>query len=473
VEEGVVLIKANKKRPLVCFILVSTVLSFFALALANAGPSYWQGYPSSEILLVHENCPIEVVSETLIFDLTDSESFSYSLGGKVTATYRMLNPTQELQRVQMAFPIVSSIRELSPEDILIKAGGKEIPYKVYFGNELVNRDPRQEEVSFDFADILSTVSDGIYLSGNFKAHDIGKLYLIKVSPTTDQPINYAVEFSLDDEKTKVINKGFNRYEWGEKRVRTAARCYNPEVLEIFVLGEDIDFDFQVYSDGELKQKTDLYECQITAESMELKSYLMDFIKNEIPADIPEISDVQWYNMYAKALDRSLSQNLGFVALEDVLNASHRERIIVLIFELDFPPGSERELKVSYFTTGTMDKTQTLNPLYTFYYLLNPAKNWNSFKNLSIEIITPKKAPFIVESSIAFEKKRENLYSAYLEELPLEDLSFTLYYKEKITWKDKIQTWVYKLQYLLYFGIPGGIAVISVVLIAIIIKFIKH
>jgi len=448
------------------------ILSFSTIALANAGPSYWQGYPSSDILLVQEGCPIEVESETLVFDLTDSENFAHTLGGKVTATYKMANPTPEHQRVQMAFPIVSSVRDVSPKDLLIASERAEIPYELYFGDVADNRGSRQNSMSFDFADILRTVSNDIYPSKNFKAHETGKLYRIAVRPTTEQPINFAIELSFDQEKTKVINKGFNRYEWGEKRARIAARCYNPEVLEIYVLGEDIDFDFQVYSDGELKQKTDLYKCDITVELMELKSYLMDFLEDEIPTDIPGVSDIQWYNLYAKTLDQYLSQNLGFVALEDVLSASHQQRIITLIYELDFPPESERELKVSYITTGTMDKTQTHSPLYTFHYLLNPAKNWKSFKDLSIKIITPEEAPYIIESSIALEKKGENLYTAFLKDLPLEDLSFTLYYQEKITWKDKIQAKVYELRYLLYFVTFGGKAVIIAIIIGIIFKIIK-
>jgi len=86
----------------------------------------------------------------------------------------------------------------------------------------------------------------------------------------------------------------------------------------------------------------------------------------------------------------------------------------------------------------MDKRNTAKPQYLYDYILNPAENWNKFNNLNIKIITPPEAPYIVDSSIELNKEEGNIYTAALENLPEDDLSFTLYSREKVTMLDKIE-----------------------------------
>jgi hypothetical protein len=84
----------------------------------------------------------------------------------------------------------------------------------------------------------------------------------------------------------------------------------------------------------------------------------------------------------------------------------------------------------------MDNTKTAKPLYSFDYILNPSKSWRDFKNLNIEIIPPKEAPYIVKSSVDLVRGKNKAYTAALPTLPEEDLSFSLYADKKITRRDK-------------------------------------
>jgi len=68
----------------------------------------------------------------------------------------------------------------------------------------------------------------------------------------------------------VLVDGFNRYEGDHQKLRIASWCYEPTVLELLVLGDDIDLNITAYTDGELKQKTDLYDCHISAEETDLR-----------------------------------------------------------------------------------------------------------------------------------------------------------------------------------------------------------
>jgi len=76
-----------------------------------------------------------------------------------------------------------------------------------------------------------------------------------------------------------------------------------------------------------------------------------------------------------------------------------KRIFSIIYTVGFPANSEKEMSVSYNTSGTMDARETVKPLYSFDYILNPAKSWSDFKNLKVKIITPEEVPYVAESSI--------------------------------------------------------------------------
>ena len=459
------------KNIIASILLTVVTLSSPTVVFANSGPTYWKGYPSSDIMLIKENCPITVKNENLVFDFSDDDNSGYTIDGKVTATYKMENPTDELLSVQMAFPFVGRVNELSPDDIAIMAGGNPVPYDLFIGDTVDSYGASVEdrEASFDFKDIVNTITDEPYKAENFTEKELGKLYMIEVKPTTDQRINFAVDFNFDFAKTKVLTYGFNRYERDGKKVRIAAWCYEPEVLEIYVLGEDIDLKINAYTDGELSKKTDLFTHQISTKEVELKPYLMEYIKNHNYRETNNMfPDTQLYNLYGKALDRHFTS--GYSSEHDLLEQENYQRILTLVYIVEFPANSEKEVSVRYRTSGTMDRRETADPLYTFDYIMNPARNWKDFKNLNIEIIPPQKAPYIVKSSIQLTKGENNTYTATLAELPEDDLSFTLYAHEKITLFDKtfgkIQQ---KLGYVVFFAmnaIPFLIIGIIIVMLAI-------
>lgn len=179
------------------------------------------------------------------------------------------------------------------------------------------------------------------------------------------------------------------------------------------------------------------------------------------------SNSQLYNVYAKALDRQLAS--GFTSGEDLLGLENNQRILTLVYTVEFPANSKKEVSVSYKTSGTMDRRETTEPLYTFDYILNPAENWKDFKNLHIEIIPPQEAPHIIKSSIQFTKGENNAYIATLNELPEDDLSFTLYAHEKITLLDKIEG---KLHRSFGYFVLLGIYALPIMIIGIIIVLLR-
>lgn len=354
----------------------------------------------------------------------------------------MFNPTDEFQSVQMAFPFVGKLERLSADDIIIRADDSILPYEIYVGDVVDNHgNPRQEEkeVNFEFSNIISKITDKPYIAKHFKENDMGWLYTIDVEPTTEEKIYFSVDFDYNSEKTKVFTNGFNSHEHTDGKTRVVSRCYGPRTLEIFVLGENIDLNINVYSDGELKHKTDLFKHQISMEEKEIRTYLMEYIKNYTKSGKEGlISETQLYNLYAKSLDNQFSRNISHITEDDIMVREYQERIFILVYTVEFPPNMTKEVSISYITTGTMDRSQTVNPLYTFDYILNPAKNWKDFKNLNIEIIPAKEAPYVIDSNIELARKENGVYTAAFVDLPKEDLSFTLYANEEITLYDRAE-----------------------------------
>ena len=475
------------KRFSIKLFILCVVLSCIAPqpVLANAGPTFWQGYPSSEVLVIDEDCPVEVAGETLLFDLSADSTRSYTIQGQVTASYEMVNPTDRDLIVQMAFPFVSSLMDFSAGDVAITTDAAALPYNLYIGDVVNNpRDPGQQETeaSLIFADIVSTVTDQAYQARHFSEHEQGKLYTLEVRPTTEQRINLVVDFELEHEKTKVLVDGFNSYEGDNEKVRIASWCYEPRVLQVLVLGDDIDLNITAYTDGQLKQKTDLYDCHISAEETDVKSYIIGYVKGNKQTS-PEqsgtpgmqtsvISEQQLYNMYAAALDRVLTANRGFCTSDDLIAENYCKRVMTLVYTVDFPHHSTKNMSVSYKTNGTMDKRKTPTPVYTFNYLLNPAQSWSRFQNLSMEIITPDEASYIVYSNIELAKEKDMHYRTSLHALPDDDFVFSIYAHEKISAWDKVYGALQNtFGYFTYLVISTVVIMVS--LIVSVVLLIKH
>lgn len=450
--------------------IIALLISSFTIVFANSGPVYWQGYPSSDIMTVDKNSPIEVKSENLTFDFSDGNNDSYSVTANVIAEYEMTNPTNDTEIVQMAFPFVERLNNINYENIKITADGKELAYEVYI-DKLVNSyeknfDENKKE-NFNFDEIVSSISNDMYDAKSFKADEIGKLYYFEIKPTIGMEIDFTIDFTYDQEKTNILIKNFNSFSRDDDgNVKIATGCYEPQIAEIYVLGDDIDLNINGYTIGSSKEETDLFTYELSEKEVDVKTYLLDTLKSNSYTNFEHISDIQLYNLYSSALDKNFINSLGFCSDYDIFAESGYERIITLVYTVEFLPNSDQKVSVSYITKGTMDKRNTTSPQYLYDYILNPAKNWNSFNNLNIKIVTPQEAPYIIDSSIEL-KKEGNTYTTTLDNLPEEDLSFTLYSKEKVTLLDKVEGQINR-SFGYFAPIVIGIFVIFIVIISIII-----
>ncbi|SNS36492.1 hypothetical protein SAMN05446037_1008162 [Anaerovirgula multivorans] len=446
-------------RKATTFILMFCILATPTFAHANAGPTYWKGYPSSGILTIEENSSIEVEKEDLIFDFTRDEYLDhnyYSISSRVTAKYTMSNYTENRQTVQMAFPFISHIQNFNPEAIDIKVNNEKIPFEVFIGNKLDTRSRgKDNKEQLDFSSIVKSISSSEYTPTNYNLDEIGTLYTYDVVSIGEDELSATIDYTYDHEKSRIMSKGFNGYQIKDGTESIIARIRENEEFEIFLLGQDVEFNFNAYSDVELTNKTDQYSLDIRTQEVSMREYLtkeIEIFKNKVNY-LDYLADNQIFNLSSKLLDELIEQKVVNLGVDEFFLIDGMERFFVLIYVVDFQPHSTNDVSVSYNSRGTMDKTKTAEPLYTFDYILNPAKNWASFNNLNIEIRPPAEHPYIIDSSVNLVRKEDGTYTGSFESLPEVDLSFSLYYNEEITTIDKIKGFLSSNSYLFMASAP--------------------
>lgn len=419
----------------ITFILMQSGASF-----ANSAPTYWEGYPYSEVLLVDEASPIEVKREKLLFDYNRpmEQQFGFSPTAAVTAEYQMVNSSNTDQKVQMAFSLVSSLNELSMKDLIVEADGSKVPYEIY---------PAMEAAEHNYDSDEQFRYDGFHISNaelelpGFDLNQNAQLVRYRIKAVKESNMRFELFFHADPERTRLIAKNFNMASYTEgKGSSLGAGIYDDKekVVEVLVLGETIDLKTEILTEeGEKADRSDYY-LKEEVISVEPRKYLMDEIHRDLRRDTLEaVDDTQLLNLY---LSRIWSDGLvaGYSLLDEALSASHADRVITLLYTAYFPADSERTIRVGYLTDGTMDRRESISPQYHYTYLLSPAKHWKSFGELELEIRTPEKAPFVIDSSLPLTLDGERRYVSVVDGLPEDELLFTLYHKDQITSLDKIQ-----------------------------------
>ncbi|OPL08930.1 MAG: hypothetical protein AVO33_08445 [delta proteobacterium ML8_F1] len=422
-------------RQLSLFLLM---IGLTSSAFANSGPVYWEGYPSTQVLAVDREATLEVKSENLIFDFTGNEGVSYNLTGDVQATYEFYNPLSEAQEVAMAFPFIGSLRNLKQEEMLITQDGEVLDYVLRLGGPVPRGNPEEPlpKQRLPFEGILQDIKTRPTAEEKAFLQREGRVYTFEVTPASEEPVNFAVDFNFKAADTQVLTSGFNRYERRDDETRIASWCRGRSVLEIFVIGEGVDFDIAGFADGALEKPTEGFTWEVTDRSENLQGYLEKILLETFLLEEDEILE-ETVGMLGRRLRENFPLWGGYASEMDFSYDLEQERMMVLLYEVALEAESVSEVTVNYRTRATMDHTRSLEPQYTVEYLLNPAGYWQAFEDLSIEILTSDELPYLVESTLDFKSGGKNRYTAYFKSLPEEDLVFTLYGKEQVTLYDEV------------------------------------
>ncbi|MDF2628969.1 MAG: hypothetical protein K0R39_2800 [Symbiobacteriaceae bacterium] len=95
----------------------------------------------------------------------------------------------------------------------------------------------------------------------------------------------------------------------------------------------------------------------------------------------------------------------------------------LIFGVSFLPGQQRQLSVEYRQFPGEDYSRLIEPARRFDHLLQPARHWAGFGDLTIEVRVPK--GYQMATVMPLVSQGDGSYAAHFTELPVGNLSIFL------------------------------------------------
>lgn len=460
------------KRIVAVFLLILFTGMPADTVYANSAPFYWYHYPTSAVMTLETDTPIAVLKEDLVFDFSKGEDDHFSLLGEVSAGYVMKNTLDAEATSTMVFPFVRTLWE-SQEDIEVLLDGKQAEFEIYYG-DMVNTVNEDTAFTMDLTEIMASVSREPYEPEEYLKDKEGTRYIIKGLNPGTEGLEMKVFFSLSDTQ-KGISKGMNSYGYTEGgQYELGTRIQEDEgTIEVFSLDGELKLEVKGFVSGmadaeEIKD----FDFEILEEKMLLSTYYEDYFSGVdfTPMVLPET--VQGRNLYYKALDQAFSQQK--LVTEDIISTYlGADRYVLIAYEVSFQAQEEKSVEIRYDTSGIMDRRETVDPTYTYSYLLHPARNWKDFQDLTIEVRPSKAYPYILESSPQLQRMDEGIYKGEFETLPDEDFIFTLYTNEKITATEKAKGFISANYYALYFGgMFLGVVLMTVALVLIVRKIEK-
>ncbi|QAT48501.1 hypothetical protein EQM14_01190 [Caproiciproducens sp. NJN-50] len=409
-----------------------------AEASANSGPVRMQASPSFAVTPLSD-CPVAVTGEDLSFDFSSQERSDYSPLAKASARYEMKNPSSGALNVQMAFPMIASLSDLSRmQGIGIRSDGKDLPFRFSIGEEQsVDSRPRayfSDDGTLDsavlpsFGEILKSASKPSGTPEALKGQ--GTLYRFSCAGL----VRLKVGLKEMGQNAAVLTTGVNGYSRTDSGILLDGMCEPGAGMSVLAVGDVSRPDVKTYTENGEKELD--AEVRTTATEQDAASFLREKLKNtEAYRAYPTEEFLSELTAAAlRAAGDIAKQGIAFGDGE-LYDFLAKQRILLLTYEVPFPAGGARQVSVQYPVSGEMNAEKTASPVYSYGYLLDPAKNWARFQNLSVRVVPPKEAPYVVRSSLPMTRSQDGSYTAKFNSLPDGDLTFSLYPSEKLTPKN--------------------------------------
>ena len=438
-------------------------LSFSAFpcvsASANSAAPYWSGTTANgNTFQATGDCPLEVKSEKLTFNLQEFPSVSQSLDeytGKVTAEYTFYNPSDYTINSKMLFPFGRTPSYGYPYK---EQNGLDNPqrYGVAVNGEVVEKEVRytymhyyEQKKPFDADKELKKYAEG-YMEYSFFA-PATPVYQYSFDLVGDkyayfQDYTYVhILAPLDYQKTAIVNpKGVTLATYSLEDNNFAEMtvkkdyCELPQKIQFYVVGQDVDFTWEICEFG--KKTTVEWETlyTITKNELTFNDLISPLFKEDSPIPYKDFynaimyeifhyydyvtEDVGFYfdstkeSYYQKSVGFNLSHISPSLSPEDWMQWYEYDMVV--------PPKSTVTNAVTapiYPTINNHDGYMRVKS-YDYTYLLSPAKTWSNFENLEIIINTPY---MLTSDCLGGFEKTETGYRLFLETLPEGELTFRL------------------------------------------------
>lgn len=386
-------------------------------ASANSAPSHYYGSTGSGSFILTD-CPVSVRHEQLTFNVgVDADIFGIGerdpaeYKNTVTAEYTFYNPEDYDVHATLAFPFGNMPDYLwrdndfesffTPDNITVDGTPVETrlrhTYAQYIYGEF-DVDGQLERLCDDYTD-------------SFFVDKTKPIYRYDFTLLSDGGFAF---FDYDG-----LNVCTNISGWtscGPTKHKGLFTKADGNSYTVYVFGEEIDVSGRTsfYTDSRLKTPT---SGKVTKSVVEELTY-DDFIFGSFDEE-KGVSRVDWHNAAVEIIDGTFAD--GYTLGINDMNF-YDSLMCWFEYDVDFPARSTVVNSVTAPMFPSIDADYSPD-LFEYNYLLTPASKWDSFSDLDIRINTD--AYLIEKSAFANFEETDGGYSLHLDDLPENDLSFTL------------------------------------------------
>lgn len=422
------------KRKVITAVFTVLLLSavFIQPTHANSAQRYWSGTDSTGALVKEKNCPLVVDKELLTFDVQEfpknyynstEEFLTYT--GKVTAEYTFRNPADYAVTATLVFPfgnlphygeyIYDSYtgKHTAASDTGkygVKVNGK--PIDVAVRHTLKTRD-----TPFSLNEDMPRLADG-YIADSFFRPELPvwvQQYSVEGIDPENQAATAAFVLREDPTKTLVLWEEKSGMATLKNGFRISGWIKTGDTLTVYIFGErpKDGIAWSLYENGACKKKIDGNIKLKYSEQMTFRDFVFKEYDNG-----SGISESDWYNAQVAFLN-SGSKNWMYGGIYTERSAFSLMRWYE--YTLTLEPGQILTNTVTAPLYPAIDAGYTPS-IYTYTYLLSPAKTWAQFGELKIVVNTPY---YMIENSQGGFSETEKGYELTLPGLPEKELTFTL------------------------------------------------
>lgn len=402
---------------------------------ANSAQSYWKGTDATGAIVTDNDCPIVVEHELLTFDVQDFPEPHYTSAeaflaypGKVTAEYSFYNPADYSVTATLRFPFgVLPDYAVTYDESKQKRCDDTVKYEISVNGEVIEKTLRhsshpQFSGQFDLYTDMGKLYDS-YIEDEFYHPDLPVTKFTFLASGVDEERYPAADGALyltsDETKTKVLMENLGGGDGTNEDYSIIKTWVDEEKpFSVYVMGE-VPQDFpqwKFYSDGSGETEIEGRMELLSSETMTMK----DLALLKMEADSP-VLEHDWYNaVIAMLKNREWSHGAIDCDAMHELNVSY-DLMRWYEYEITLAPG---ERLVNTVTAPIYPDVNTgyKPPVYSYGYLLSPAKTWADFGTLDVVINTDSK---IYKSEPRGYEKDGSSYKLSLDGLPDGELTFSL------------------------------------------------
>lgn len=402
-------------------------------AHGNAAPVFWRGQPASMVLTLDHDSGIHVRSERLTFDFDNGLEY-FAPMAVVTAEYGLWLDSTMGQTSTMAFPIITSLDRFQPDQVRILQDGNPLAYRIRLaGADHLTEESPQSDYAIDYEGLFASITET--RTPSVLRSRMGTRHILQVEAGQQGFVNVELQGTAGE---LGYFKGFNSYSQRQGdgfEITLGGHFEENRIFEVFSTAEELPIQVQAYTDWEMKTPLTDFQYAWTTEAVDAGAYLMGDIQRTRGEYLPILDEVEEEELLALLEEQALRQEAQgyFSDVTEATEVFFYDQVVVLLYEVALEGQKEHAVTVSYLTEGTYDRSATKHPIYRYSYLLQPARYFESFKDLEVTVHTPEAMPYMPESSPALVETASRVYQGSFDTLPQgEELQFVLYQEPTIT-----------------------------------------